>query len=93
MANLRNLRLRLPAPAKNNGRVQKAIRRAFAAHGAKVLTSTEIYDWTHPRRRTERRTLRWGVYDRTRRTLRTMCEPIRKVPPYGAWTWRLREPE
>jgi hypothetical protein len=21
-----------------------------------------------------------------------MCDPIRRVPPYGAWLWRLREP-
>jgi hypothetical protein len=57
----RNLRLRLPAPAKNNGRVQKAIRRVFTALGAKALTSTEIYDWTHPRRRTENSRYRYRL--------------------------------
>jgi hypothetical protein len=56
---------------------------------AEVLSATTIYDYTHGRRRMGRRTMRWGVYTQTRRTLRTMCEPICKVPPYGAWTWRL----
>jgi len=27
---------------------------------------------------------------RTLRTLRTMCEPVERVPPHGAWLWRLR---
>jgi hypothetical protein len=25
-----------------------------------------------------------------RRVLMTMCEPVKRVPPYGAWLWRLR---
>jgi hypothetical protein len=86
-----NLRRRPPAPAKGNGRVQRQIRRAFTALGVEVLSATEIYDWTHPRRRMERRAMRAGVYSRTRRTLRTMCEPVERVPPYGGWTWRLKD--
>jgi hypothetical protein len=32
--------------------------------------------------------VRWSVH----RILRQIAEPIRKVPPHGAWLWRLREP-
>jgi hypothetical protein len=73
--------------------VQRGIRRAFAASGAEALCSTQIYDWTHVRRRLGRRkSMPFGVYSRTLRTLRMMCDPIERVPPYGAWLWRLREP-
>jgi hypothetical protein len=91
MPNLRNLRRRPAAPSKGRGPVQVRIRRAFIASGADVLSGSEIYDWTHARRRVERKRLPAGVYGRTRRTLRTMCEPIKRVPPYGAWTWRLKD--
>jgi hypothetical protein len=50
-----NLQKRPAAPAKNRGRVQRAIRRAFAASGAEVLSSSAIYDWAHVRRRLGRR--------------------------------------
>ena len=46
-----NLRKKPHAPSKGRGPVQRAIRRAFMASGAGVLTSTEIYDWAHGRRR------------------------------------------
>jgi hypothetical protein len=46
-----NLRKRPRAPSKGRGPVQRAIRRAFSASGADVLTSSAIYDWTHARRR------------------------------------------
>jgi hypothetical protein len=52
---------------------------------------TEIYDYTHARRRMGRRTLPWGVYDQTRRTLAKVAERVGRVPPYGAWLWRLRD--
>jgi hypothetical protein len=65
-------------------------RQSSAAHGADALTSSAIYDWTHVRRRLGRRkSMPFGIYSRT---LRTMCDPIERVPPYGAWLWRLREP-
>jgi hypothetical protein len=35
--------------------VQVRIRRAFIASGTEVLSSTQIYDWTHSRRRQSRR--------------------------------------
>jgi hypothetical protein len=56
-----------------------------------VLSSSEIYSWTHPRRRMGRRkTMPFGIYSRALRTLRTMCEPVERAPPHGAWLWRLR---
>ena len=32
----------------------------------------------------------FGVYWRTLKTLRPMCDPVERVPPHGAWLWRLR---
>jgi hypothetical protein len=86
----RNLRNRPLAPAKNRGRVQVGIRRAFIASGAEVLSSSAIYEWTHPRRRLRRKKLPYGIYWSTLQALRAMCEPIERVPPHGAWLWRLR---
>src|SRR5215469_3028335 len=61
-----NLRKKPHAPSKGRGPVQRAIRRAFMASGAEVLNSTEIYDWTHGRRRFGRRkSMPFGVYSRT----------------------------
>src|SRR5262245_29840923 len=81
----RNLRNRPPTPSKGRGPVQVQIRRAFIASGAEVLSSTQIYDWTHSRRRQSRRKkLPFGVYWRTLKMLRAMCDPIERVPPHGA---------
>ena len=86
-----NLRKRPRTPAKGRGSVQRAIRRAFAASGTEALTSSAIY-WAHIRRRLGRRkSMPFGVYSRTLRTLRAMCDPIERVPPHGAWLWRLRD--
>jgi hypothetical protein len=62
------------------------------ASGAEVLTSTEIYDWAHGRRRFgRRRSMPFGIYSRTLRTLRAMCEPVGRAPTIGRpWLWRLR---
>lgn len=68
-----NLRNRPLAPAKNRGPVQRAIRRAFAASGADVLSASAIYDWTHPRRRMRRKTMPFGIYSRTRLSCRTLA--------------------
>ena len=87
-----NLRKRPRTPAKGRGSVQRAIKRAFAATSASALTSTQIYDWAHVRRRLGRRkSMPFGVYSRTLRTLRAICDPIERVPPHGAWLWRLRK--
>ena len=87
-----NLRKKPHAPSKGRGPVQRAIRRACMASGAAVLNSTEIYDWAHGRRRFGRRkSMPFGVYSRTLRTLRAMCEPVGRAPTTGRpWLWRLR---
>jgi hypothetical protein len=62
------------------------------ASDTEVLTSSSIYDWAHVRRRWGRRkSMPFGVYSRTLRTLRAMCEPVERVPPHGAWLWLLRK--
>src|SRR5262249_23033614 len=72
-----NLRKNPHAPSKGRGPVQRAIRRVFMASGAEVLNSTDIYDWAHGRRRFGRRkSMPFGIYSRTLRTLRAMCEPV-----------------
>jgi len=87
-----NLRKKPHAPSKGRGPVQRAIRRVFMASGAEVLNSTDIYDWAHGRRRFGRRkSMPFGVYSRTLRTLRVMCEPVGRAPTTGRpWLWRLR---
>jgi hypothetical protein len=80
----RNLGNRPPTPSKGRGPVQVRIRRAFIASGAEVLSSSAIYDWTHSRRRQMRRKkLPFGVYWRTLKTLRAMCDPVERVA--AAW--------
>src|SRR5215813_4258816 len=90
-----NLRKRPRTPAKGRGSVQRAIRLAFAASGTEALTSSAIYDWAHIRRRLGRRkSMPFGVYSRTLRTLRAMCDPIERVPPHataGKWLELLKE--
>jgi hypothetical protein len=88
-----NLRKKPHAPSKGRGPVQRAIRRVFMASGAEVLNSTEIYDWAHGRRRFGRRkSMPFGIYSRTLRTLRAMCEPVGRAPTRGSpWLWRLRD--
>jgi hypothetical protein len=77
-------------PAFNGGRLQRQIMRAFLAVGPQ-LTSTEIYDWCYARRRLDGKLLttrhRYSVW----RVLRTIADPIRRTPPYGAWLWRLKD--
>jgi hypothetical protein len=90
-----NLRKRPPAPSKGRGPVQVRIRRAFVASGAEVLSSSAIYDWTHARRRRGRhKSMPFGIYSITLRTLRMMCDPIERAPTIGRpWLWRLRNSE
>jgi hypothetical protein len=87
-----NLRKRPPTPAKARGSIQRAIRRAFAATSASALTSTQIYDWAHVRRRLGRRkSMPFGVYSRTLRTLKVMCYRVGRGTSIGRpWLWRLR---
>ena len=62
-----------------------------SAHESTSGRSTNYGSGHHIRRRLGRRkSMPFGVYSRTLRTLRAMCEPIERVSPHGAWLWRLR---
>jgi hypothetical protein len=80
------LHLRPSFNRASRGRLQVQIRRAFLAGGPQ-LTSSAIFDWTHCR---IRRRMKAGHRHSVRRILWTMADPIRRVPPHGAWLWRLR---
>jgi hypothetical protein len=86
-----NLRKRPPSPAKNRGRLQVQIRRAFIATGSDMLTSTVVYDWAYPRRRPGQMPL--GLYWSVLRILRVVAVPVGRAPTIGRpILWRLREP-
>jgi hypothetical protein len=81
-----NLSRRPRAPNAGRGRLQRAVARAFLVHGPEI-TSSQAYDFAFPgRRKVKSELLRYGVWC----VLMTVADPIRKVPPYGAWLWRLR---
>ena len=80
-----NLQQRPAKPALGNGRIQRAVRRAF--YFGSEVTSSVAYDWAYPRRR---HLLTQAHRHSVRRVLATMADPIRRVPPYGATLWRLR---
>jgi hypothetical protein len=80
-----NLRLRPFSPNKGRGRLQRQIRRAFIIDGP-VVSSSRIYDLCFTRRRKATTLKRYMVW----RILIKIADPIRKVPPNGAWLWRLK---
>jgi hypothetical protein len=58
-----NLRKRPPTPSKGRGPVQVRIKRAFTARGVNVLSSSEIYSWSHVRRRLGRcKSMPWRLF-------------------------------
>jgi hypothetical protein len=81
-----NLQRRPVKPAAGNGRIQRAVRRAF--YFGSELTSSAVYDWVYPRRR---HLLSQAHRYSVRRVLMTMADPVERVPPHGAWLWRLKE--
>jgi len=82
-----NLRFRPARRAPGNGRIHRAIARAFMVHGDE-LTTAQALDWALPRVRRDgwRQRHRWSVV----RVLRQVADPIHRVPPHGAWLWKLR---
>jgi hypothetical protein len=82
-----NLRHRPHSPSLGRGRLQRQIARAFAVSGP-VVSASVIYDWCFARRPKMRR----SHLNRRRvwQLLTQIADPVRKVPPYGAWLWRLR---
>jgi hypothetical protein len=85
-----NLRLRPHAPAKGRGRVQRQAVRAFIASGLDVLSTSEVYLWTHVRRSP----MPNGLMLRVRRILREFCDPVGRAGTRGRpILWRLRDGE
>jgi hypothetical protein len=73
--------------------LQVQIRRAFLVHGP-VVSSSSIYDWCYARRRLMLgKPLTMPHCYSVWRILVTMADPIERVPPHGAWLWRLRNSE
>jgi hypothetical protein len=87
-----NLRKRPPKPALGRGRVQRMVRRAFIAHDATELTTTELLDWAYGRRRPG--SLPWGLYRSLYRACALHCVRVRRAEAIGRpWVWRLRNIE
>jgi hypothetical protein len=85
--NHRNLRRRPAKPALGNGRIQRAVRRAFYFAHSSEVTSSDVYDWVYPHRR---HLLTQMHRHSARRVLVTIADPVARVPPHGAWLWRLK---
>jgi hypothetical protein len=81
-----NLRRRPHAPNAGRGRLQAAVRRAFIAAGGEPVPSSVFYDWSYPGRNRLSQLHRHAVW----RVLVKVADPIGRVPPYGAWLWRLK---
>jgi hypothetical protein len=85
-----NLRLRPHAPNRGRGRLQVQIRRAFAACG-EVLSSSEVYDWTHARHRAHGQLVRQRERHGVWLILRQVAEPVGRAETIGRpWLWRLK---
>jgi hypothetical protein len=83
-----NLRRRPPRPAAGQGRLQRGVARAFLAAGTAEVSSSWIYDWALRTRRQRRSYLNRR---RVWQLLIEIADPIERVPPHGAWLWRLRD--
>jgi hypothetical protein len=85
----RQLRANLLARVAQSLRASSRCARAFVVTGTDALSATVIYDWCFARRRHHpsgrRRHSVWRI-------LREIADPVERVPPYGAWLWRLRQP-
>jgi hypothetical protein len=78
---------RPPRPSLNRGKVQKAVRRAFAATGKAVLSTKELLPWAFARAQ--------GTGHNKRRSIRRVCERYcervgRGSGPGKPLLWRLR---
>jgi hypothetical protein len=87
-AKLRNLLRRPAAPAKDNGRLQRAARRALLV-GNGLTTTAEAARWGYARRQ------RLGShhYEHMRRALSGIADKVGRAPTGGRpWVWKLRDP-
>jgi hypothetical protein len=82
-------RHRLARPAAGHGRIQKAARRVLLVLDGKA-TTRDVVDWGYCRKVQRGQRIEKADYRHVRRALMTVADPIARVPPYGAWLWRLR---
>jgi hypothetical protein len=88
-ANEPNFSRRPAKPALGNGRVQRGALRALWALNGEATTS-EVAEWTHVRARAYGE-LSDNHTRAARRALERIADRVRRVPPYGAWLWKLRD--
>jgi hypothetical protein len=85
-----NLSRRPAKPALGNGRVQRGALRALWVLG--IASTSEIAEWTHARARAYGE-LSDNHTRAARRAAERYADKVRRVPPYGAWLWRLKDTE
>src|SRR5262245_24772732 len=82
-----NFRARPAKPALGNGRIQRAVRRAFMASDSPVLSSSDIYRWVYPNKYPGWLEC-WSVFV----VLRQCCHRVGRADTRGRpWLWRLRD--
>jgi hypothetical protein len=84
-----NLAHRPAKSAFHRGRVQKAARRVLLLLDGEA-TTRDVMDWRYCRKVQRGQRIEKADYRHVRRALMTVADPIARVPPYGAWLWRLR---
>jgi RNase P/RNase MRP subunit POP5 len=89
MGTYRNLAHRLARPAAGRGRIQQAARRVLLLLGGEA-TTRDAAAWAYCRKVQRGQRIEKSDYRHVRRALMTVADPIARVPPYGAWLWRLR---
>jgi hypothetical protein len=79
-----------PAASSREGRIQRQVRRAFAAAGTNTITTSVAYDYALAERRHDE----WRMMERCSvlRALDQVADRVGKDPRYGAIIWRLRSP-
>ena len=88
---LRNLRRRLAAPAKQNGKLQRSVRRAL--HALTEVSTSEAMEWAFAMKiHAGDRLARWDCPS-TRRALEAIgAVRVGRAPTIGRpWIWRLKD--
>jgi len=93
MPNLRNLLRRPAKPALGNGRVQVGVERALIAHNGGPITTSIAVEWAYALRRYQGKPIKSQHLVYVRRALDRVADRLRRVPPNGAWLWKLRDGE
>jgi hypothetical protein len=77
---------RISRPSLNNGPIQRRVRRAFLGTGSRLLSTSQLLEWTHPRpgnKHNHRRSIR--------RVAERYCERVGRDRSVGRPAlWRLR---